>query len=720
MNAFDMSNFASVVAARGAIPLSWAGSTMKMNYLNWGDALSPVMVALCTGQQVERVPFNSHMPRMVAVGTVGHAIEGGTVWVWGTGCSNHRNPSAPSAERIPYVPPPGTNMHIQATRGPVSAALMSGAPVKPGAVFGDPVWLLPRFYPSKVEKKWDLGVILHLSELADRDLEAHPLAHYLRYQVPADGSVHLINTVTPISAGGLRTKLDEILACRRLVSTSLHGMVLAESYGIPCVYFPPNGPAEGLTYMAPTANSGLDLRIVDLYQGLGVERLPVYVQDRQARTDWDRLINVIDETWRPSDLNGDALLQALPIEPSPISARPGETIFEHPLITEIQFQHDVGELNRQDRIAARALGLLPGPTTKAAAPEQTLSKPEIALQSAAAKLAAPLVTTDAKPPRTLQAIVDELGAVPVSWAAPTRQNPYPNFGDALSAVMVGTIAGLPVVQRNFDDRRERMAAVGTIGHALKNGLVHFWGTGLDDGRFPALPADTDLIVHAMRGPQSADVLRRFGISAPAVYGDPVWFLPKMLPRKPQPPAWELGVIVHISELNEYTPEATVKEAFRRYEIPPALRHSVRVINTFTERSTEGLLRKVDEILSCRRIASTSFHGLLIADTYGVPGVWFGTQDNGPAVIDVTDPACGLDHRFRDFYCGCKGKKRPIYRTERHRLTDWDALIRWIDESWTPVEFDPAPLLEAFPLRRAVSLEDKIWTVNMRALASFVP
>lgn len=700
------SDFQSVVDARDAIPLSWAGSTTKMDYLNFGDALSPVMVALCTSRAIQRVPSRSETPRMAAVGTIGHGLNGGEVYVWGTGCSPWSNPHALAAERVPYTPPADTDLRVHATRGPLSWRLLAGQKPDVSATFGDPVWMLPRFYPNTVAKRWDIGVILHLSELTDRGLEAHPLPQYLRYAIPETetSSVHLINTITPISASGLRDKIDEILACRRIVSTSLHGMVIAESYGIPCLYFSPHGDTAGLRRIAPSVEVGLDPRIVDLYQGLGVESLPIYAQNRKMPTDWSALVRAIDTAWSPVTLNEDALLRALPVQPKLLRARPGETVFEHPLIASMQFQHDVGELNRQDRIFSRSL---------------KKARPRPPAQSQTAR-PVPCKPTAMNSLGGLQAVTEKSGGVPLSWVRPTTQHPYPNLGDALSAVMVGTMAGKPVVPRHFDSTRERLAAIGTIGHAMCNGRVHLWGVGLDGNRFEEMPSNTEYIVHATRGPCTAALLRAKGIATPEVYGDPAWFLPKLLPRRPLAPQWELGVIVHISELNGSSPEALVKTIYKRYNIPDEFKKSIKIINTFTQNSAVSLLDRIDDILSCRRIASTSFHGLLIADTYGIPGLWFGTQGNGPVFLDAMDPNTVMDHRFRDFYCGCRVTRRPVYRTERHLLTDWNALIKWIDLAWTPVDFDAVPLFESFPLAHAVSMQDEVWKIDYRTLMTLTP
>src|SRR5262245_25318399 len=115
--------FERIVIEETAVPLAWAGSTRKMEYVNLGDALSPVLVALCSGKSVRRVPLRSSNPRLAAVGTIGHGLAGGTVWIWGTGSSNFRNPQAPAIERLPYRPPSNTEFRFHATRGPISRRL---------------------------------------------------------------------------------------------------------------------------------------------------------------------------------------------------------------------------------------------------------------------------------------------------------------------------------------------------------------------------------------------------------------------------------------------------------------------------------------------------------------------------------------------------------------------------------------------------------------------
>jgi hypothetical protein len=335
----------------GYVPLAWAGSTTTMDYLNIGDALSPVMVALMSGLDVRRVPTKSQSLRMGCVGTVGHGFSGGEVHFWGTGSSPWSNPSAAAEERKPFVIEPDWNFIVHATRGPVSEKLLTGKAEGTVGVYGDPVWLLPRFYAPKIEKKWKLGVIVHLSELSDRATEAHVREELVRYHIPDElkDDIHIINTVSDIRVGAIGENIDEMLACERLVSTSLHGMVFAESYGIPCLHFGHPVQNNGLQDRSLADGSPIDLRVIDLYRGLGMSSLPIYGQSATEKTDWHALMAAVDAAWKPKTIDEQALIDAFPVDYNPISARPGETIWEHPVLTGLILQHDVAELRRSDK-----------------------------------------------------------------------------------------------------------------------------------------------------------------------------------------------------------------------------------------------------------------------------------------------------------------------------------------------------------------------------------
>ncbi len=311
-------------------PVCWARATRKQTYLNFGDALSPVMVAALSGRPIQHAEFDGEGERIAAVGTIGHGLHNGVIWVWGTGSSD--KDFAPRDRN--------TQLRVRATRGPVSWRLLTRHEPNRRAVYGDPVWLLPRFYNPPRTPKWDLGVIMHLSEHVDRepDLTNRPL--HARYAIPDSlrGSVRLLDTITSVSADALRQRLDDILSCRRIVSTSLHGMVIAESYGIPCLYFPPRIRQQGLARIDMASEPGVNLRFTDLYLGLGQPVMPVYGQNRTTQTDWDDVIKAVDGAWEPKRFNAERLVRVFPLPVSPLRLEEGQDLFSSPIVRAIPFR----------------------------------------------------------------------------------------------------------------------------------------------------------------------------------------------------------------------------------------------------------------------------------------------------------------------------------------------------------------------------------------------
>ncbi|MBE9178927.1 polysaccharide pyruvyl transferase family protein [Oculatella sp. LEGE 06141] len=293
--------------------------------------------------------------------------------------------------------------------------------------------------------------------------------------------------------------------------------------------------------------------------------------------------------------------------------------------------------------------------------------------------------------------------VPLSWAATTATVPFANLGDALSPVIVSALSGLPVMHHHFDARTERLTCVGSIGHQVKHGTIHLWGTGARARPLLKPPSQhwnrlvqTHYCVHALRGPLSAQLFQQQGLDIPDVYGDPVWFLPAIVPPAPEK-KYELGIIVHLSELNGGTDRSTVNERFLRYHIPDALASQVRIITTITRPSFDALEEKLHEITACKRIASTSLHGLVLAETYRIPCVYFRTQGRGVAFPHLKDETERIDLRMRDFYRGIGSETLFVYGQPRPRPTNWEHLIQAIDTHWIPIHWSAESFLERFPL-----------------------
>jgi hypothetical protein len=205
------------------------------------------------------------------------------------------------------------------------------------------------------------------------------------------------------------------------------------------------------------------------------------------------------------------------------------------------------------------------------------------------------------------------------------------------------------------------------------------------------PPLVNFVPHAMRGPFSRQLLLDAGYDVPQVYGDPALMLDRLWPAAQVEKRWDLGVVLHMSENDQ---------AFERYGVPEELAGSVKVFTTAINPAggVAALEERVRELQSCRRILSTGLHALVLAEAGNIPCAHFDIHEGASGRVQVDDPSVPLDHRMRDFYAGCGKSDVLVYRNERHLPTDWEAVIRFIDEGWRPLEYDPAPLLEAFPKR----------------------
>lgn len=296
---------------------------------------------------------------------------------------------------------------------------------------------------------------------------------------------------------------------------------------------------------------------------------------------------------------------------------------------------------------------------------------------------------------------DKGGSVALCWAASTRDTDgYGNLGDSLSAVMVAALSGRRVHHVGFERPETKLVAVGSIAHAIRNGEAVIWGSGVSirGGVLAGSVPRTHYDVRAIRGPISARHLRDFGIAVPEVYGDPVWLLPSIF-DEPVEKRYELGVIPHIQDVQGFGPHARPPADSLRFQIDQADAGSVLLINTWHEPTWEGIRKTLRAILSCKRIVSQSFHGVVIAEAYGIPVLNFRQMvnvPNGPLTVSLQED-CTTDPRIWEFYRGGPRNDFEMYSQRREERTDWEAVVRAIDQRWQPFRYDATALVESFPL-----------------------
>ncbi len=87
--------------------------------------------------------------------------------------------------------------------------------------YGDPAILLPNFYNPAVQKKYKIGII----------------PHYVDYKevvtvYKGNKTTKIINLMT----NSIEGTTQEILKCEHIISSSLHGVIIAQAYRIPALW----------------------------------------------------------------------------------------------------------------------------------------------------------------------------------------------------------------------------------------------------------------------------------------------------------------------------------------------------------------------------------------------------------------------------------------------------------------------------------------------------
>lgn len=188
--------------------------------LNLGDTLSPVICEWILNKR--GLSLNTNIKKTFHLMALGSILGGNGYFdavVWGSGIKSFDQIS--SLVKRKYI----QKLDIRAVRGPLTQQVLLNCGYKCHSVYGDPAVLMPLIYRPEVCEK--SGTVLILHYLTSQSI----------YSERSD--VTIIN----IQTEDYKTFISKIASADRVISSSLHGIILAESYGIPAVFL-----CEGIEY----------------------------------------------------------------------------------------------------------------------------------------------------------------------------------------------------------------------------------------------------------------------------------------------------------------------------------------------------------------------------------------------------------------------------------------------------------------------------------------
>lgn len=211
----------------------------------------------------------------------------------------------------------------------------------------------------------------------------------------------------------------------------------------------------------------------------------------------------------------------------------------------------------------------------------------------------------------------------------------PNFGDWIGPYLLSKISNRPLINVRGQKRTQALFSVGSILEHINENYqqAEVWGSGLIQvphrKRIKKLKKYISQ-VHAVRGEYTYQQLtQNVGLNVPKVFGDPALLMPRFY--QPQNLVQDkICICPHFSHY-QYFSEIEGSDQFNIIDV----RNSVQNV--------------VDQIVSSKVCISSSLHGLIIAQAYGVPWVW----------LDLNQKSLD-DFKFEDFFSTLKNKEN-IYR-----------------------------------------------------------
>ena len=214
-----------------------------------------------------------------------------------------------------------------------------------------------------------------------------------------------------------------------------------------------------------------------------------------------------------------------------------------------------------------------------------------------------------------------------------------NWGDDINKYFIESISSLKIknLYHSYLFKLfpvKSYSCIGSIFGIFPAKRYEVWGSGIieEDYQLISIPQK----IHSVRGPLTRQVLQKRGIDCPKVYGDPSLLISRYY-RKYVDKRYLCGIIPHYIDENN-----------------PALIEFCRHHPEYIIIKMQGYFNWhdiPDQIMQCRRIISSSLHGLIMADSYGVPNTW----------VRFSDKILGGDFKYKDYFLSV-GRKvdSPFY------------------------------------------------------------
>lgn len=150
----------------------------------------------------------------------------------------------------------------------------------------------------------------------------------------------------------------------------------------------------------------------------------------------------------------------------------------------------------------------------------------------------------------------------------------------------------------------------------------------------------------VRGKFTRNRVLEMGFECPEKYGDPALVLPQIYQPSNQIKTQKIGIIPHYVNYSEVV---ALYGQDSRFEIVNLMTHSITEV--------------IDQICSCSHIISSSLHGIIVANAYGIPAAW----------VEFHKNLAGDNIKFLDYFSSVTTTDRYPTQPQKLEIGSLDSL-----------------------------------------------
>ena len=202
----------------------------RVKHENWGDdinyyMLSEIIVRPLVILNRTSLAFRLKFRNFLVIGSTIDMLCRAHTEVWGAGIIDGSKPLGVKPKKV------------YAVRGPLTREKLLAEGVECPQIYGDPALLIPLYYRPNKKKCYKYGIISHVSNqvfVANLRLNGKRISECAEIRIINLGKYTHWHDI-----------IDQVCECESILSSSLHGLIVAEAYHVPNVWIEFGKPLIG-------------------------------------------------------------------------------------------------------------------------------------------------------------------------------------------------------------------------------------------------------------------------------------------------------------------------------------------------------------------------------------------------------------------------------------------------------------------------------------------